>query len=165
MLLIKRLIAALIDYLIILLYGFILFTLTTTIYSLDNLTLNINPINGQLIGFISLTLPVFLYFYFMESSKLKASLGKMILKIQVDTKKGSILKRNIFKFLPWEIAHIGVHFMFHYNSIGSTEPVWIWIILILPQIIALLYFLSILYTKGNSSIYDYLAKTCIKIKI
>lgn len=164
MLIKKRLIAALIDYLVILLYGFILYSVTTNIYTLDELSTNTNPINGQLIGFVSLTLPVFLYFYLMEASNLKATLGKMALKIQVESKKGSVLKRNILKFLPWEIAHTGLHWMYYYNSNDTNEPHWLWVLLIVPQLIAIIYFISILHTKGTSGIYDCLAKTNIKLK-
>jgi len=164
MLLKKRILAACIDYLIILIYGFILYNVTTAIYSLEHILKNINPINSQLIGFLSLTLPVCLYFFLMESSKMRASVGKMALKIQVERGKGSILKRTILKFLPWEIAHIGVYWMIYFKNSNTTEPNWLWIILIAPQIIAVLYFVSILYTKGAGSIYDHFAKTSIKIK-
>lgn len=164
MLLKKRILAALIDYLVIALYGCILFNITIVIFPLEELSNNTNPINGQLIGFVRLTLPVFLYFYFMEWCHLKASLGKLALKIEVNSESGSLLKRNVLKFLPWEIAHIGIHWMFYYNSINMNEPFWVWVILILPQLIAIIYFVSIIYSKGTTSLYDRKAYTLIRKK-
>lgn len=162
MLLKKRILAALLDYIVILVYGFALFGITITLFPLDQLSQINNPTNGQLVGFLSLTAPVFLYFYIMESSKYRASLGKLALKIQVNSESGSVFKRNLLKFLPWEIAHFGAHWMFYYNSQHINVPFWLWLVLILPQFTALLYFISIVYTKGKSSLYDRFAHTHIQ---
>jgi len=70
-----------------------------------------------------------------------------------------IFFRNILKFLPWEIAHLGVHWMIYYSGIERAAPIWLWIALILPQIIVLGYFLSIVWYKGESSFYDKIANT------
>ena len=164
MLLKRRILAALVDYLVIVVYALVLFGITITLFPLEELSNNNNPIMGQLIGLLSLTLPVFLYFVLMESSKYKASLGKLALNIKVNSKIGSVLKRNVLKFLPWEVAHLGVHWMYYYNSETIDEPVWLWIALILPQVIAILYLVSIVYTKGISSIYDKFARTSVIIK-
>lgn len=163
MLLKKRILAALLDYLVIVVYALVLFCITITLFPLEELSNQNNPISGQLIGFLTLTLPVFLYFVLMESSKHKATLGKLALNIRVNSKTRSVFKRNLLKFLPWEIAHLGVHWMFYYNSQNINEPSWLWLVLILPQIIALMYFVSIIYTKGKSSVYDNLACTSITI--
>lgn len=70
-LLIKRGVAFGIDYLIIVIYAVLLFGITTMINPE-----NVNPIKGQFIGFITLTLPVFLYFYLTEKSIYKGTIGK-----------------------------------------------------------------------------------------
>lgn len=163
MLLKRRILAALVDYLIIVVYALVLFSITITLFPLEELSNN-NPISGQLIGLLSLTLPVFLYFILMESSKYKASLGKLALNIKVNSKTGSVLKRNVFKLLPWEVAHLGVHWMFYYNSNTIDEPAWLWMALVIPQATALFYFVSIIYTKGKSSIYDKFSCTSVTIK-
>ncbi|WP_223034120.1 RDD family protein [Hanstruepera marina] len=161
MLLRKRILAALIDYIIILVYGLILFSISITLVPFDELSKKTDPVHGQLIGFFSLTLPVILYFYIMESSKLKASLGKLALKIHVGSNGGSVLKRTILKFLPWEVAHLGVHWIYFYEFQNHSVPLWVWIVLILPQAVSLLYFFSIVYSKGKSSLYDQMAHTSI----
>ena len=159
-LILKRILAFGLDYLILVSYGMVLFGVTTTI-GVASLT----PLEGQLVGFISLTLPVFLYFYLMEKSRLAATLGKRVMNISVQTlianNSQRILFRNILKFLPWEIAHLGVHWIIYYSTIDKAPPVWVWVALILPQVIVLGYILSIVLYSGESSFYDRIANTKI----
>lgn len=121
----------------------------------------LSPIEGQIVGFISLTLPVFLYFYLTEKSKAAATLGKRVLKIKVKSlhSSGSIFMRNFIKFLPWEIAHVGGHWMGYYTNHAIDPPLWVWIVLIIPQLTVLYYMFSIVRTKGDSSLYDRIAGT------
>jgi len=154
----KRILAFAIDYLILVMYGSLLFgiTLLLSIKPLD-------PMTGQLIGFFTMTLPVFLYFYISENSKFRATLGKRLLKIQVVPKsteiKSSVLKRNILKFLPWEIAHTGVHWAMYYAERTDVFPFWVWMLLIAPQLIVICYGVSIIAYKGRGSLYDHFANT------
>jgi len=74
-----------------------------------------------------------------------------------------ILTRNILKFLPWEIAHTGVHWIVYYSKLEMNTPIWIWTTLILPQIIIVGYLISIVIYKGESSFYDKISNTKIKI--
>jgi uncharacterized RDD family membrane protein YckC len=68
-LLVYRGVAFGIDYLIIGLYAMLLFGIT----SLINPGM-VNPVKAQFIGFITLTLPVYLYFYLSERSKYKGTI-------------------------------------------------------------------------------------------
>lgn len=158
----KRILAFGLDYLIIVVYGMALFGTASTIG-----VGSLSPLEGQLIGFITLTLPVYLYFYLMERSSLAATLGKrtMNISVQTDTENNSqrILFRNILKFLPWEIAHLGVHWIIYYSAVDINPPIWVWIALILPQVIVFGYILSIVFYKGKSSFYDKLASTRIEL--
>ena len=159
-LILNRILAFGIDYLIIIGYGVVLFAITTTIG-----VVSLSPLEGQIVGFISLTLPVYLYFYLMEKSSLAATLGKRVMNISVQTQTENIrygvLFRNILKFLPWEIAHLGVHWIIYYSGIGEATPIWVWVALILPQVIVLGYILSIVFYEGESSLYDKIANTKI----
>lgn len=119
--------------------------------------LNLNPFLGQFIGFISLTLPIICYSWWMENSSWKGTLGKRLLQLKIISKKNSaqsLLLRNILKYLPWELAHFGVHWLFYYISLNKTIPLWNWIMLILPQMIVILYFVSIWNSGGTKSAYD-----------
>ncbi|AXT20064.1 hypothetical protein D7030_02790 [Flavobacteriaceae bacterium AU392] len=159
----KRIYAYLIDYLIILIYAGLLFLLTLLIYKLIGKSPKPQgPIIGNLISFFTLTLPVFLYFYLYESSYKKATLGKQKLKLIVlNNSKKNILIRVVFKIIPWEIAHFGIHWSVFYSTQNSDIPLWNWIVLISPQVIVLIYFISIIISKGTASIYDRIAKTKI----
>ena len=161
-LLIKRSVAFGIDYLIIVIYAVLLFGITTLINPE-----NISPIKGQFVGFITLTLPVFLYFYLTEKSIYKGTIGKRIMSISVIIdQQGSnrnILIRNVLKFLPWEIAHIGVHWIVYYSKMEIAPPNWVWVLLILPQIVVFGYLISLVIYKGEYSFYDKIANTKIGI--
>ncbi|MBK9107579.1 MAG: RDD family protein [Saprospiraceae bacterium] len=166
-LLYRRIFASIIDYGIIGIYGIFLFLLTQSIASECNLNLNIHPFESQLIGFLCLTLPVFLYSYLTEKSNWKGTIGKRILNINVTPNPAAshdhIFLRNLLKYLPWELAHTGVHWTIYYSQKEMELALWIWGLLMGPQIIAIVYFASIVKTKGERSVYDEIAKTKICI--
>ena len=160
----RRLAAYSLDYMIIVVYALLLFVVTK-ILNLKDLILT--PISGQFLGFISLTLPVFFYFFLSEKGNHRATIGKRIMNISIcsqsDNIEPRILLRNILKFLPWEIAHTGVHWIVFYSKYENEVPIWVWIVLILPQIIMVVYLVSIIISKGESGIYDSISNTKIKI--
>lgn len=161
--LLRRCIAATIDYGIIAAYAVLLFLITGITASALGWKLSHEPFAGQLIGFITLTLPVVMYSYLTEKGKWKGTVGKKTQDIRVVTTgrkpARNILVRNVLKYLPWEMAHTGVHWTIYYSGIDVEVPLWTWIFLILPQAIVLLYFITILRSKGRGSVYDKMAKT------
>ena len=114
---------------------------------------------------MTLTLPVITYSYLTEKSNWKGTIGKKQRKLIVLTDQNrstnNVLLRNILKYLPWELAHTGVHWIIYYTSNGIEAPLWTWIILILPQIVVVVYLISIVISKGRSSVYDTISKTKI----
>ena len=160
----RRLAAFSLDYLIIAAYALLLFG-SSKVLNLKEMALT--PISGQLLGFFSLTLPVFFYFFLTEKSKSRATIGKRVMNISITSKtektKPKILYRNILKFFPWEVAHIGVHWIVFFSKSENDEPIWVWFLLILPQIIMIAYLLSIIISKGESGIYDNISNTKIII--
>ena len=163
--LLNRILASIIDYGIIAAYATILFLATNKIFSIFNWKFSGNPYIGQLIGFMTLTLPVITYSYLTEKSNWKGTIGKKLRKLIVLTDQNkstnNVLIRNILKYLPWELAHTGVHWIIYYTSNGIEAPLWTWIILILPQIVAVVYLISIVISKGRSSVYDNISRTKI----
>mgnify|MGYP001210757838 CR=1 FL=1 len=163
--LLNRILSSIIDFGIIAAYATMLFLATNLLFSMFNWKFSGNPYIGQLIGFMTLTLPVITYSYLTEKSNWKGTVGKKLQKLIVlpDQNKSvhNILLRNILKYLPWELAHTGVHWIIYYSSNGIEPPLWVWINLILPQIVVIAYFISIVISKGQSSIYDNIAKTKI----
>lgn len=155
-LVLRRLLAFAIDYLIILVYAGILAGITLLITDPKPL----HPVKAQLLGFFTLTLPVFLYSFLLERSARRATIGKRVMKLSVQFNTVTdVVQRNFLKYLPWEIAHTGVHWLMFY-SWGELEiPLWVWIITYLAQILALVYFISLFKAKGTNTLYDFLAGT------
>ncbi len=162
---VKRLLAFLIDYALVVMYAILLLGVTMLVLQ-GNAPKTPSPIQGQLIGFATLTLPVFLYFFLSEQGKHKGTLGKRWLKIYVVTTSSDsnfkpVFLRNLLKFLPWELAHTGVHWMVYYTELGTTPPLWVWVVLIVPQVVVVSYSISLLMYKGVGSFYDQLAGTSV----
>jgi uncharacterized RDD family membrane protein YckC len=152
-----------------LLYALVLYAIAMMVYDNLNIQPSVNsPIWGQITGFFSLTLPVFLYFFLSERSAWQGTIGKRLMSLQVafnapiGNRSQRVLHRNLLKFLPWEIAHTGLHWLIYYSNNGIEIPLWIWITLMLPQIVIMAYFVSIFAYGGNRSVYDNIAKTQIK---
>jgi uncharacterized RDD family membrane protein YckC len=73
------------------------------------------PWLAHLIGFMTLTLPVLLYFALFEASPWRATPGKRLLSLEVATLRGEraslpkTLPRAAGKFAPWELSHSVLH--------------------------------------------------------
>jgi len=163
----KRIFAFVVDYVLIGLYAVGLYVLVNT-FGLDRSIggfIAHAPLRGQLVGFLLLTLPVALYFVFLEKSPQGATLGKRMLglRVLVDAPDGhvgkAVLIRNVLKFLPWEIAHFGVHQLMYFEGYEPETPLWVWAALILPQLVMFTYFVSIVFDKEGKSVYDRVAGT------
>ena len=157
----KRIYAILIDYLVIIGYMLILSSFTFMFSSLFNLYLQINnPWLGELIGFCTLTLPVILYFVFSENSHYRGTIGKRFLGLKVVSNSSQVANfyqlvvRNSIKFLPWEMAHFFVYQLFYFMNSGSVVPSWILNGLIFSQVIAMIYLLFIIFNKQNRTVYE-----------
>ncbi len=111
----KRLLAFLLDYLVISVY-----IVTLTVVSMLILRsgagpaltgLFANPVRADLFAFLSLVLPVILYFAILESGPRQATWGKQRMRLCVTDEQGvrltlpRALLRSVVKFLPWQIAH------------------------------------------------------------
>jgi uncharacterized RDD family membrane protein YckC len=160
----KRILAFMIDCVVIVVYAAILFAVTMILSQAGMVTLgSVHPVTGQLIGFCTLTLPVILYCIIFEAGQRHATIGKRILKIEVTADEittGQIIVRNIIKFLPWECAHAGVLWI---NYIKTPDtPLWIWFLLIVPQIAVVAYTMSVVAAKGSRSLYDMIAGTRVR---
>ncbi len=125
----RRLLAFAADWLIIALWGGLLFGFSLLATG-GELVRPGEPWAAQGLGFLTMTLPVTLYFAFCESSRWRASLGKRVAGLVVFRESGARLSfgraffRNAIKFVPWEFGHTVAQ---HAASAGSEEfPVWLW---------------------------------------
>jgi uncharacterized RDD family membrane protein YckC len=160
----KRMLAWIIDWVVILLYAVLLFSAMMFLTSLGIIKLGeMHPAKGQFIGFLTLTFPVILYGILFEAGKRHATPGKRVMKIEVTgtpLTTREIVLRNIIKFLPWEFGHAGILWI---NYIKSPEtPLWIWLLLIGPQVMVVVYSMSIVATKGSRSLHDMIAGTRVR---
>jgi uncharacterized RDD family membrane protein YckC len=157
--------ALLIDFLLIALYATCLFGVVY--FFTDDKPLVFSPYMGQLVAFLSLTLPVLLYLICFEYSSKQASLGKQICKLQVRSINGgkaslqSIIIRNVIKLLPWEVAHAFVQALFYFINKNEEPPVWVWIGLIIPQLAAFVYFITPVLNEKGKGINDLIANTIV----
>jgi uncharacterized RDD family membrane protein YckC len=122
-----------------------------------------NPLLGDLIAFLSLVLPVILYFTLQESSSRGATWGKRRAGLQVVASRQERLARwrafvrSSLKFLPWQIAHTS---LFHWEGwpLAPAEPTPMVIAGFgLAYLLVAIYILSALISKKNRTPYDWAA--------
>lgn len=119
-------------------------------------------LNLELYVLISISLPVWAYFTYFDSSKAKGTFGKRIFKLSVsdmaDNKigLGKSFVRTFLKLLPWEIAHLGV--IFPTPMYFDTDPS-IRMLTIVGISLFLIYSISILIHSDGRAIYDRLIGT------
>ncbi|SDF74431.1 RDD family protein [Chitinophaga filiformis] len=153
---IRRGLAAFIDYSCIILYAMLLLGIAVLV-GLPDVVLP--PVAGQLLGVLTLTIPAVTCFILWEKGPYKATPGKRIMGLIVVCDKPlqrtpGVIFRNMMKFLPWEIAHAGLHWLFYYERMGVNIPSWVMVLLIMPQVIVFVYLLSILLDRNGRSLYD-----------
>jgi len=126
---VRRLFAFAVDWLVVLLWGGVLFG-AVMIATNGHPSRPENPWAAQAIGFLTMTVPITLYFAICESSALRASLGKRALGLVVSSDTGgrlafaSALRRNAMKFVPWELGHT-VAQQAAFSGEGGF-PAWVW---------------------------------------
>jgi len=158
--------AFIIDYVIILIYIGLLLGATLLVSNVFKLKLdNLSPVAGEVIAFVTLTLPVILYFTLSENGKYAGTIGKRKLGLHVVGKTSTtatawqLLIRNCIKFLPWELAHFFIFQLFYFTSTDQTSPDWVLVGLIASQLLAIIYLLFMIFNKNNRSIYELFSQT------
>lgn len=160
----RRFLAFGIDWLVIVIWGSILFGIVMLIFS-GNPPKPSGPWKAQAIGFFTMTLPVLFYFSICEHSSWRATLGKRILGLRVAGLKSDripfskILLRNAVKFVPWEMGHLIANQAIFSSSSSTTE--W----LIAPMILSLalpLWWVFSIYFRGESP-YDQISGISITL--
>ncbi len=157
---IKRIMAFFADYLFIAVYGGLLVGVMFLLRTFAGINPGKLPPGPSIVlDFILFSLPVMLYFIIMENKK-GGTIGKQLFELRVGSVNGgkapanTILARNIIKFLPWHIAHVGIR-VFIYNMDHHMAPgAVVWIMLLMPQAFLLIYLFSIILSNGKQSLYD-----------
>lgn len=99
-----------IDYICILIYLLILFGVNMGIHlGIWGYILSFSELQSQLIAIVTSVLPIILIFSILDYKKGSIGKRKANLKIYYRHKSFKVsMLRNIIKFLPWQLAHIGV---------------------------------------------------------
>ena len=138
----NRIVAWLLDWLIILLWVGIIAAIGSLVYNQTHTALT--PGLGNVLGFVTLIAPVTLALAWRESSARQATPGKRLRRLRVvrsvsrdRVRFGRALARNVLKIaLPWELGHIVV-----FAIVGSDGTAFDWII----ALAAVAYALPIVY--------------------
>lgn len=76
-----------------------------------------DPWNMEFYVLTTISLPVYLYFAYLDSKAGRGTLGKRLMHLKVVSSKdeqrlnlGTSLIRAVLKLLPWELIHIGIIF-------------------------------------------------------
>jgi uncharacterized RDD family membrane protein YckC len=162
-----RIAAFMVDYFVLAIFAALLSLIVTTLLiDSDIIPGESSPrADAHLFGFVTLTLPVWLYFTLQEGSSKRATIGKRLLRLQVNAlppKSMTILRaglRNAVKFLPWEIAHAAIWYV-PGRPFLDQMPAANLIICLAACIVSLCYLASLFFSGGRTP-YDHLAGTFV----
>ncbi len=159
----QRIIAFLFDFLIIFAYILILFGIGVGVVTITNGKLLLaSAIILNVVAFVVLVLPVILYFTLQESSSRQATWGKRRARIKVTNAQGARINiwqsfvRSAFKFLPWQLAHISVIYLYF----GNHSPIF-GIGALVSQGLVIIYIISLWLGKKHQTPYDWIAGTYV----
>lgn len=157
----KRLIAVGIDYLVIIGFLVILFALFSIFYLvfLDGVP-EYSSLESQLLATFTSVIPIIFIFTYLESSGKSFGKNKAGLTIHFTRSKGkSALIRNIIKFLPWQLGHMGtIHGVYNDFDIWSN-------ILSIVSVSLLIILLGMAFFRSDKRhLGDILAGTQVQLK-
>ena len=161
--LIRRFTALLIDFLLFSIYAVALFLVSPIVGPLFQKS----AVQSEIVGFILLVVPVFLYFFLFEASHFKATPGKLLFKLNVIKVDGTNFSykdsfiRSAIKFVPWEIAHFAIWQLVFPNSSFSYIAE---ILLIITNILLVIYIVFPFFNRKARAIYDYVVHTILVVR-
>ncbi|WP_159457787.1 RDD family protein [Virgibacillus dakarensis] len=162
----KRLLALLVDILLIIVYVIGLLGVTQLLY---HIFLDGPPAMGrlgeELIAFSTLLSPVFLYFVITEYGKARATFGKRMMHIHIDSIGNlpltltQVILKNIIKLLPWQMAHTFIFTGFHNDW---NIPVFAFVLfMVIIYGLPILSIFIICIRNDHCSIHDLIANTIV----
>lgn len=163
-LVVRRLLAFTLDWLVVLLWGGVLFGVVA-VATAGDLPQPAGAWQAQGMGFLVMTLPVTLYFAVSEASPARASLGKWAVGLVVLREAGgrvsfgTSLARNAIKFLPWELGHTVAHQAAFSGDRGLEA--WVWGLLVLSCSVPC-WWLIAMFVTGNAP-YDHWTKVRVAL--
>lgn len=127
-----------------------------------------SPVVKDAIAFLTLILPVILYFTLQESSPRQGTWGKRKAGIRVVSAQGGRLSkvqafvRSLIKFLPWQIAHTSIYQI--QEIVPGIEPEPFDITgFVLVYVLVGIYIATALISKKHRTPYDWVAGSFVII--
>jgi uncharacterized RDD family membrane protein YckC len=163
--LLPRLLAFALDYLILGGYLLLLLWVGVTLIGIFpgfSERVSANPLLGQLLGFVTVTLPVSLYFALSEASPRQSTWGKRRMHLQVVDTAGSRLSvarallRTALKFIPWELAHTCI---WQLTRAGYDPAPWVVVGFVVAWVLVGANSVALMLTSRRQTLYDLLACT------
>ena len=158
----KRMMEFLFDYLFILAYLVLLFIGSMLIYIVFfNGVPEFTEFQSQCLVFFTSVLPITLLFTFLDYAK-NGSFGKAKAGLELVYQKKTVqasLIRNVIKFLPWQLGHMGTIHGFYSNFDMLSI-----ILSISATILAVLLLVMMLFRKDKRHLGDLLAYTQVQLK-
>lgn len=158
----KRMIEFLFDYLFILAYLVLLFLGSMLIYIiLFNGVPEFTEIQSQCLVFLTSVLPIILLFTYLDY-KNNGSFGKAKAGLELVYQKKTVqasLIRNVIKFLPWQLGHMGTIHGFYSNFDKLSIIFSISATLLAASLLAMT-----LFRKDKRQLGDLLACTQVQLK-
>jgi len=120
-----------------------------------------NPILADLMAFVTLILPIILYFTLQESSPKQATWGKRKAGIRVVNASSEMLTRmqaflrSLVKFLPWQIAHTCLFHIPGWPLAVTAVPPVVITGFVLVYLLVGVYVASALILKRHRTPYDW----------
>ena len=157
----QRLKELFIDYICILIYLLILFGIAMGIYFLVLKGIpEFNEWQVQLIAIVTSVIPVTLKFSFLDYTK--GSVGKQKAGLElyyINKTFGASLVRNVIKFLPWQLGHIGT-----IRGIYTNFDILAIILTLCSMVLALVQLVIGLVRKNKRHLGDLIAGTQTQVR-
>ncbi len=165
----SRIIAFLLDYLVISGYLVVLTGLTFVVSRNADAdswaAFFASPIRADLVAFLTTVLPVALYFAASESSARQATWGKRRRGLKVETTAGArppfarTFARAGLKLLPWQLAHTCLFNIPGWPMDTGEPPAWVIVGFSLVWLLVAACFVSLFVSRDRRTPYDYASGT------
>lgn len=121
-----------------------------------------DDVTGNVVGFITLIVPITIAAAGFDGSPRHATPGKRLLRLRVGSESGGpgffrALVRNAVKFaLPWELGHTAV-----FALVGETGPTPLWVVIVLGATYTIPIVSLVLLLGTGRPLHDRIARTSV----
>lgn len=121
------------------------------------------PASRDAVAFVTIVLPVILYFALQEGSTRQGTWGKRKVGLRVTALDGRPLPvrrafvRSAVKFLPWQIAHTCLFHIPGWPLAPAAPPAWVMVGFALVWLLVITYLAMIGFDRSHRTPYDGLA--------